>query len=174
MRLNLDLSRIPYRVGAAPMPLGPGRLSRSGPSARSPLRKDKNIMTISRWNRYGGRRLKRALVGLAALMVMALGSKPALAGDCGFGYVWADRPSAPLSVPYTPSLPYQFNSSRMTNTVTRWRAGVYTVTFPKLDGAGGTVLVTAYGLGNASCKVAGWSSVGATTQVDLLVFSFSS
>ena len=76
-------------------------------------------------------------------------SRSALAGV-------TSRADAPTAASYTPNLTYQFNSTGAVNTITRSGVGVYTVHFPGLDGNGGTALVTAYGGGNESCKVASW------------------
>jgi hypothetical protein len=69
-------------------------------------------------------------------------------------YVLANKPATSS---YTPSLPFQFNSSGGTNTIRRMGTGQYTVRLPGPVVTGGTVKVTAYGTSNAnSCQVVQW------------------
>jgi hypothetical protein len=82
-----------------------------------------------------------------------------------FGYVWANNPTLPS---YTPSTAYQFNSTGALNTITRFGAGTYRVSLPGLGGLGGTVKVTAYGSGNASCKVTSWGTFFGDEPVNVL------
>jgi hypothetical protein len=77
-------------------------------------------------------------------------------------FVWADQPAA---ANYTPSAPFQFNSSGGINTVKHLGPGQYRVTMPGPDVADGAVKVTAYG-GNAnSCQVVQWVNVTAGQHV---------
>jgi hypothetical protein len=80
-------------------------------------------------------------------------------------YVWANQDSASS---YTPSLARQFNSSGGTNTVERLSSGEYVVILPGPVVTGGTVKVTAYGSGAASCQVVDWlsDSPGQQAEVD--------
>lgn len=83
----------------------------------------------------------------------------------GNAYLWADQPSP--TVPYTPSIYYQFNSRDSVNTVSRLATGEYDVLFPDMENTsepnkGGHVQVTAYGTGPERCKVRGWSESGGT------------
>lgn len=84
------------------------------------------------------------------------------------GYVWANEPA---SASYTPSAPYQYNSTGAANTIDRSAAGVYAVTLPGLAGAGeGHVEVTAYGSGNEHCKVSSWGPSAADQAVNVRCF----
>ncbi len=95
------------------------------------------------------------------------------AAMAGWGFVWADRPSTVIGVPYTPDALYQANSTGATNTITREGTGVYLVRLPNLGGyeaatnqvGGGNVQVTAYGDGNERCKVQGWGVGGRDLHV---------
>lgn len=82
----------------------------------------------------------------------------AAAGPNGSGtasaYVLAHQPTA---ASYTPSRPYQFNSSGATNTITRSGVGAYRVNFPQQALDRGTVQVSTFGRGAAQCKVTAWS-----------------
>jgi hypothetical protein len=74
------------------------------------------------------------------------------------GYAWANSPS---SASYTPSTFYSSNSGGGGVQITRRGTGLYTVTFNGLGADlldGGDVQVTAYGGGNAQCKVESWGS----------------
>jgi hypothetical protein len=74
------------------------------------------------------------------------------------GYAWANSPT---SASYTPSAFYRFNSGGGGVTITRSGTGKYTVSFSGLGADlldGGDVQVTAYGSGNAQCKVESWGS----------------
>ena len=74
-----------------------------------------------------------------------------------WGYVWANDPTAGS---YTPSATYQRNSTGALNTITRTGVGSYTVNFENLGiYYGGTVNVTAYGIGSETCKVLYWDPV---------------
>ena len=74
-----------------------------------------------------------------------------------WGYVWANDPTAGS---YTPSAAYQRNSTGALNTITRTGVGSYTVNFENLGiYYGGTVNVTAYGIGSETCKVLYWDPV---------------
>ncbi|MGQ0618219.1 MAG: cell wall-binding repeat-containing protein, partial [Acidimicrobiia bacterium] len=84
------------------------------------------------------------------------------------GYVWANEAA---SASYTPSAPYQYNSTGTANTIDRSAVGVYAVTLPGLAGAGeGHVEVTAYGSGNEHCKVSSWGPSGADQVVNVRCF----
>ncbi|MFN8593187.1 MAG: spherulation-specific family 4 protein [Thermomicrobiales bacterium] len=84
-------------------------------------------------------------------------------------YLWADKPT---TASYTPSLTYQFNSTKAKNTVTRTGTGAYTARLPNL-GTDGTVhvQVTAYGSGNGRCQVAGWGRNGTAEEVKVRCFN---
>ncbi|HTX36333.1 MAG TPA: DUF4214 domain-containing protein [Bryobacteraceae bacterium] len=69
------------------------------------------------------------------------------------GFALADQPTAAT---YTPNTAFAYNPSG-TITATRTAAGTYTVLFNGLNGAGGTVQVTAYGSDNTSCYSNGWN-----------------
>jgi hypothetical protein len=70
-----------------------------------------------------------------------------------WGYVTADRPN---TASYTPWSRRQGNSTNAANRVARAGTGDYTVTFPNLGVAGGTVNVTSTGTNSHSCKVNDW------------------
>jgi hypothetical protein len=72
-------------------------------------------------------------------------------------YVWGN---SPISGIYSPDVAYRFNPSGAPVTITRTAPGSYTVTWQGADPQiidGGDVQVTAYGAGNAQCKVTNWS-----------------
>lgn len=77
-------------------------------------------------------------------------------------FVWADQPAASS---YTPSLPFQFNSSGGTNTIKHLGVGQYRVHMPGPDVADGSVKVTAYGPNANSCQVVEWLNVAAGQNV---------
>ena len=77
-------------------------------------------------------------------------------------FVWADQPAASS---YTPSLPFQFNSSGGTNTIRHLGLGRYRVHMPGPDVADGSVKVTAYGSNANSCQVVEWLNVAAGQNV---------
>ncbi len=84
-----------------------------------------------------------------------------------FGYVWASSETSLAS--YTPSSPYNFNSTGVLNTALLTASpGRYAVTWTGLNaGVGATAetnLVTAYGSNNTYCQVRNWSSL--STNVD--------
>ncbi|MGH9164532.1 MAG: cell wall-binding repeat-containing protein, partial [Acidimicrobiales bacterium] len=84
------------------------------------------------------------------------------------GYVWANQAASPA---YTPSTAYQYNSTGGTNTVVRNAAGDYTVRFPGLGVAAGTVSVTSYATADR-CKVEGWDpAAGGALDVDVRCFT---
>ena len=80
-------------------------------------------------------------------------------------YVWANKAGASS---YTPSLPFQFNSSGGTNTIKRPGTGQYRVILPGPVVTDGTVKVTAYGKTANSCQVVEWldSSPGQNVYVN--------
>jgi hypothetical protein len=80
-------------------------------------------------------------------------------------YVWANKAGASS---YTPSVPFQFNSSGGTNTIKRLGTGQYQVKLPGPIVVGGTVKVTAYGTTANSCQVVEWvdSAPGQNVFVD--------
>lgn len=80
-------------------------------------------------------------------------------------YVLANKPAANN---YTPSVPFQFNSSGGTNKITRLGAGQYQVNLPGPVVANGAVKVTAYGNNANSCQVVDWldSAPGQNVFVD--------
>jgi hypothetical protein len=72
-------------------------------------------------------------------------------------YVWADQPVAGS---YSPNPNYRFNPSGAPVVISRTATGSYTVTWQGADPQiidGGDVQVTAYGAGNAQCKVERWT-----------------
>jgi hypothetical protein len=85
-------------------------------------------------------------------------------------YVWADNDT---SKSYTPNTSYQFNSSGGTNTITRSHAGEYAVSLPGPAVFDGTVKVTAFGHGTASCQVDGWTPDSSGQIVDVDCFNFN-
>lgn len=71
-------------------------------------------------------------------------------------YAWADSPT---SSSYTPDSEYSWNPSGGSISISRFGTGQYQVTwsgFTLLDG--GDAQVSAYGSGNAQCKVVSWGS----------------
>jgi hypothetical protein len=89
---------------------------------------------------------------LAGAALVASPAAHAASSNFGYGYVWANNPSTAIGVSYTPSTTYQFNSTGRLNTITRTGVGAYSVVFPDF-GPRGTALVTAYGAGDARCKI---------------------
>jgi hypothetical protein len=86
-----------------------------------------------------------------------------------WGYVWANNSTA---ASYTPSTTYQRNSTGALNTITRNGVGNYTVVFENLGiYYGGTVNVTAYGLGSETCKVQYWGPLLADQQVNIRCYT---
>jgi hypothetical protein len=80
------------------------------------------------------------------------------------GYAWADQPT---SGSYTPSTFYSSNSGGGAVSITRSGTGRYNVTWNGLSSDlldGGDVQVSAYGGGNAQCKVDGWGSQNAVVH----------
>ena len=86
------------------------------------------------------------------------------------GFVWADEPT---TASYKPSSLYSYNNRGGVNKITRQSAGVYTVTFPKLEG-GGNAQVTAYsGFESgaaAHCEISNWTATGRPTTVGVACF----
>jgi hypothetical protein len=82
--------------------------------------------------------------------------------SASFAYVWAYTGSGTLGGYY------QFNSTGAANSITNPATGSYLVSLPGLGGPGGAVEVTAYGGGNASCKVGYWTYSGTTENVNVL------
>lgn len=79
-------------------------------------------------------------------------------------YAWADQPS---TASYTPSPFYSSNPSGGAISIARLGTGRYNVAWSGADAQifdGGDVQVTAYGGGNAQCKVEGWGSESATVR----------
>jgi hypothetical protein len=116
------------------------------------------------------RRTKRVLIRATVLAAVIGGSFAGIqlahadAAGHGYGYVWADSPSATIGVAYTPSLTYQGNSSGAQNLVTHTATGRYTVRFPNL-GALGSATVSAYAMASGNpddrCKDVNWFADGA-------------
>jgi hypothetical protein len=105
-----------------------------------------------------------AAVGLATDVGVAQAAPVA-----GYGFVWADSPSTGS---YTPSTPYQANSTGATNTIVRESTGVYVVTMPGIGGEEGNVQVTAYGSsGTQRCKVGGWWPDGTALKIRVHCFT---
>ena len=74
----------------------------------------------------------------------------------GSGYLWADQPS---TANYVPSVPYQWSSYGLVNSVQRVGVGRYAVNFPGQDPLYGAVQVTAYGTNSAFCKVVDMATI---------------
>ena len=73
-------------------------------------------------------------------------------------YAWADQPTA-SGYGYSPDTNYRSNPAGGAVTIVRYGAGEYGVFWTGLDPHilnGGNVQVTAYGSGNAQCKVLSW------------------
>ena len=104
-------------------------------------------------------------------MILAVFTLSNLASAQKSGYVWANNPS---SASYTPSAPFSFNSTGGAINITRSGVGTYAVRFNGLGGgavSGGNVLVTSYGSGSGTCKVASWSSSGADFTANVRCFN---
>lgn len=88
----------------------------------------------------------------------------------GYAYVWANLPT---TANYTPSPPYNLNSTNplVKNTVHRNGTGSYTVRLPNLGAVSGTVLVTAYGATTNYCKVVSWGPSGTAQLVNVRCFT---
>lgn len=87
-------------------------------------------------------------------------------GPRWMAYAWADRPRT--SGRYEPSGPYARNGAGGEIEARRLGVGSYAVRFADLGGAdavGGSVQVTAYGPGPASCRVQRWASRGPDLSV---------
>jgi len=107
---------------------------------------------------------------LATLITFGMSTSVIGQGE-GWGYVWADNPSASS---YTPNSSYSYNSSGKSIRINRVSTGVYKVQFRGLGGnnkAGGNVQVTAYGDGTEVCKVVNWQSGGADFNVTVRCFN---
>lgn len=103
------------------------------------------------------------------LTIMAALILPIAASAQKSGYVWANEPA---SASYTPNATYSFNSSGGAINISRTSVGTYSVRFSGLGGgAGGNVLVTSYGNGSETCKVASWGSAGADFTANVRCFS---
>jgi hypothetical protein len=90
----------------------------------------------------------------SAFTVLAVASPSAsssIGNDKNIAFAWADQPT---TASYTPPSTYSYNPSG-TISISRSSTGTYGVVFNGLNGAGGTVQVTAYG-SNASCYSGGW------------------
>ncbi|MFQ5569446.1 MAG: T9SS type A sorting domain-containing protein [Rhodothermales bacterium] len=84
----------------------------------------------------------------------------------GVAYAWANEPG---SASYTPDAFYSYNAGGGDVSIVRNSVGDYMVTFDGLSGVGvngGHVQVTAYGGGNARCKVTSWGD----QEVDVACF----
>jgi hypothetical protein len=110
---------------------------------------------VRRWT--GRRVVPLASVAVLAAVSLVVGptAHAAPVNGFGYGYVWANNPTSPIGQSYTPSSGYQFNSTGRVNGITRSGTGAYSVWFPDI-GAVGTALVTAYGQGDAHCKILRW------------------
>jgi uncharacterized protein YjdB len=87
----------------------------------------------------------------------ATASITVVAGQPRIAYAWAN--DAAPTAPYTPLASWAFNSSGKATTIARTGTGVYTVTFGGMQTPAGkteTVMVTGYGVGNATCKIGNW------------------
>jgi hypothetical protein len=108
----------------------------------------------------------RVLFAIVAALIL-----PAMASAQKSGYVWANEPA---SASYTPNPAYSFNSSGGAITISRNGVGVYAVRFSGLGGgpaSGGNVLVTSYGNGSETCKVANWGSSGVDFTANVRCFT---
>jgi hypothetical protein len=83
-------------------------------------------------------------------------------------YVWANRPT---TASYTPSAPYQANSTGATNRITRSGKGNYRVILPNLGAGAGHVQVTAYGSGTQRCKTSDWGPSGTNQSIGVRCFT---
>jgi hypothetical protein len=86
-------------------------------------------------------------------------------------YAWADNPA---SASYTPSTMYSLNAWGGAINISRSGVGTYAVRFSGFGGgasAGGSVLVTPYGSGTETCKVASWDSSEADFTVNVRCFT---
>lgn len=106
------------------------------------------------------------------LMLLAMNVFSGLAAAQKMGYAWANDPT---SSSYTPSETYSYNSTGDMITITRNRAGNYTVRFASLTDStlGGNVQATAYGGGSETCKVANWGPNGTNLDVNVVCFTAS-
>jgi hypothetical protein len=95
----------------------------------------------------------------------ALGSTAEALSDGVYAWVWANDAT---SASYTPNSNYSFNSENGTNKVVKLGTGQYRVEFPSLGAAAnGNVQVSAYGSGNARCKVQSWVPSGSQLNVNV-------
>jgi hypothetical protein len=85
------------------------------------------------------------------------------------GYVWANQPSAPVGVPYSPDARHSFNmQGGETNTVTRDGTGRYRVRLSRIPAFDqGNPVVTAHGSSTAVCSVTELFSSGSSSAVDV-------
>lgn len=133
--------------------------------------------------------MKRTTVRLFVLTAaVAIASLPALA-DPGRGanilcYVWANQPSPPIGVPYTPSSIYSYNTvgRAQANSITKVATGDYSVTCKGVRGGalfsgsgswgpGGHVQASAYGFTSNTCHVASWGTGGPDFSATVLCYN---
>ena len=81
--------------------------------------------------------------------------------DKNIAFAWADQSAA---ASYNPNPAFAYNPAGAIN-ITRSAAGTYSVVFKGLNGAGGTVQITAYGADSTSCYSNGWSGSDFTAGV---------
>jgi hypothetical protein len=87
-----------------------------------------------------------------------------------WGYVWANQPT---TASYSPWASKQNNSSGASNTIQQTGVGTYSVTFPHLGVAQGTVDVSAYNGLRDKCKVVSWAPSGTSEVVNVACFDNS-
>jgi len=96
-------------------------------------------------------------------------SAPLGASGRGIAFLWANGLS---TASYTPDTRYNYNSTGVSNTITRSSTGVYTVNIPGLSYEA-DVQVTAYGSAPARCKVIDWGTSGSGVDVNVACFNSS-
>jgi hypothetical protein len=80
-------------------------------------------------------------------------------------YVWSQSDTYPASTPA--SATFSTNNSGDANTIKQDGTGDYEVVLPSVDITDASVLVTAYGSGNARCQVKNWSKTGSSVHVSV-------
>jgi hypothetical protein len=91
----------------------------------------------------------------------------------GFGYVWASDAARTIGEEYTPTAPFNVNSTGTPNTVVHQATGQYLVSFPGF-GPLGTAMVTAYGRQRLDdyCKIQHWLGFTGSVATKLSVLCF--
>lgn len=80
-------------------------------------------------------------------------------------YVWSQSTS--YVSPTNASATYSWNDANGTNTISQSAIGTYSVVLPGVDAFDASVLVTAYGSGNARCQVSSWSALSSSVRVNV-------